>query len=316
MLFRSVDRETYMDYDCFFDVGGAVPEAERYTHQEYPVMMWGGYEENGEQVSATQRSEWKFLRKRDLKKEAAGYRYYQFNCDSHADFVSSEYATEEDLFVEVTATYEYEGEIYYELQPEQYYKYALLWDLNQDNHVDIDDILVLRNAMFGLLPENATRFFYSHPHALYLNVTDVDIDTILEMRAYIFGMPSQDPPTPEPTSDADLFQPIEHWFITYREVTVKVGESVRVPVRPVVVHLIHEYNHQVTYTPADESIATTARATAPGEGWAFNVNGVAVGTTTVLVHGDYTPTEHEGLPIWPTWPVTSIHQTVVVNVIE
>jgi len=77
----------------------------------------------------------------------------------------------------------------------------LFGDINEDGVVDIDDILAVRQHMFGLEPLSPC----AQAAALYLTPEGIDVDTLLAIRGIMFG-PSAEP-TPDPTSTSICVEP-------------------------------------------------------------------------------------------------------------
>ena len=177
----------------------------------------------------------------------------------------------------------------------------------------------------------------------------IDISDILEIRSIIFGgkppvptsslMPTNEPtPTypPFPTLNASPQAPPSWWLdngeyqygpgwlTTISELHIKVGETKTVPVRLIVGIVICDYDNIVTYTLEDNTIVDVKRID-PSDTfgtsfrWSFTVTGKRVGETTVLIHGNYTPTIYfdDQLfgPAYP-YPFTTIHETVTIHVTE
>ena len=73
----------------------------------------------------------------------------------------------------------------------------MMGDVNDDESIDIDDILMLRNQMFGIIDLNGTDFTYADMN--YDGI--IDIDDILLVRSIIFGVIDRYTPRPQ-TTDA------------------------------------------------------------------------------------------------------------------
>jgi len=170
-----VDRETAENYRCFASVAGAHQEV-GFTYQWLPELFVAeARSAANERFQPEQVGKWKFLRKPDLEMEAAGYTLYRLD--------TSYPVPAERMFERFNDTYEYNGELYYEFQHRVWYKYALLGDVNEDEQVDIDDILTLRNAIFGTHTGRA--HIYYLPSG-FCGLGGATIDDILAVRECIF----------------------------------------------------------------------------------------------------------------------------------
>jgi len=192
----------------------------------------------------------------------------------------------------------------------------LYGDVNRDGAVNIYDIMMLRDIIFGFEKLTGELLAVTNPD---LNGDGrVNIHDILIVRNIIFSgqrtvMPMNTPSIPSPEE--------AYLFFEGDEVYVRVGETVKIKVMQQVLYLLRDENHRMAYTVDDETIASAQRVpTETMGGWSFYVTGKELGTTTVLVHGEefksYAPYpgENPGLIYWP--PIVTIHQTLVVHVVE
>ena len=136
-----VDNETYENNDCHVAVA-AVPETCSYTFQTHPDRFVPYFTLDNPKMPFTYdvTGEWECYRKIDKSLEEKGYIYYKFTVISD---------TTPAILEELTQTYQYDGETYYVLEPNQWYKYIKIGDLDDDGMVDVCDMVSLRNSIMG-----------------------------------------------------------------------------------------------------------------------------------------------------------------------